>query len=94
MRKMVPVVSRVLFQGVRHVEDGSCGKQSVVPRRQTCGRWFLWLAECCSKASDMWKMVPVVSRVLFQGIRHVEDGSCGKQSVVPRGQTCGRWFLW
>ena len=42
----------------------------------------------------MWKMVPVVSRVLFQGVRHVEDGSCGKQSVVPRRQTCGRWFLW
>ena len=48
----------------------------------------------------MWKMVSVVSRVLFQGVRHVEngfyveDGSCGKQSIVPRGQTCGRWFLW
>ena len=30
----------------------------------------------------MWKIV------LFQGVRHVEDGSCGKQSVVPRGQAC------
>ena len=36
----------------------------------------------------MWKMVPVVSKVLFQGVRHVEDGFWGKQSVVPRGQTC------
>ena len=46
------------------------------------------------KMVSMWKMVPVVSRVLFQGVRHVEDGFYGKQSIGSRGQSSGRWFLW